>query len=92
MTFGIGRRDFITLLGGAAATWPLTALAQQSAASTARRIGLLLPGVAPRWRCGVSRRGQGLKEYSWVEGQNISRRVPFLPRVKRTRFRGSPPS
>jgi len=65
------RRAFIALLGGAAA-WPLVARAQQ-AASTVRRIGLLLPGnartTAVRGQLEAFR--QGLKEYGWVEGQNI---------------------
>ena len=65
------RREFILALGGAAA-WPLTARAQQ-AASTVRRIGLLLPGnartTAVRGQLEAFR--QGLKEYGWVEGQNI---------------------
>ena len=65
------RREFITLIGGAA-TWPLAARAQQ-AASTVRRIGLLLPGnartTAVRGQLEAFR--QGLKEYGWVEGQNI---------------------
>ena len=67
------RREFITLLGGAAAAWPLAARAQQPA-STVRRIGFLLPGVARTTavRGQLEAFHQGLKEYGWVEGQNIS--------------------
>ena len=67
------RREFIALLGGAAATWPLVARAQQPA-STVRRIGFLLPG-GPRTtvvRGELEAFHQGLKEYGWIEGQNIS--------------------
>jgi putative ABC transport system substrate-binding protein len=66
------RREFITALGGAAA-WPLAARAQQPA-STVRRIGFLLLGVARTTavRGALEAFRQGLKEYGWVEGQNIS--------------------
>jgi len=74
----IKRREFITLLGGVAAAWPLAARAQQADA-TVRRIGLLLPGNART----TAVRGQldafrhGLKEYGWVEGQNIIVKYSF---------------
>ena len=66
------RRDFITLLGGAAA-WPFEAVAQQPT-STIRRLGFLLPGgsrtTVVRGQLEAFR--QALKEYGLVEGQNIS--------------------
>jgi putative ABC transport system substrate-binding protein len=69
----VKRRAFITLLSGAAAAWPLAGRAQQ-AASTVSRVGFLLPGgprtTAVRGQLEAFR--QGLKEYGWVEGQNIS--------------------
>ena len=65
------RREFITLLGGAAA-WPLGARAQQG--STVRRIAFLLPGGARTTvvRAQLEAFRQGLKEYGWIDGQNIS--------------------
>ena len=84
----MNRRDFITLLGGAAAAWPLAARAQQPA-STVRRIGFLLPG-GPRTtvvRGQLEGFHQGLKKYGWIEGRNIS--VEYRFAAKRTRLRGS---
>jgi putative ABC transport system substrate-binding protein len=64
----IGRREFITLLGGAAATWPLVARAQQAAVPV---IGWLDPR-SPDDNVELLRRfRQGMKESGFVEGENV---------------------
>jgi putative tryptophan/tyrosine transport system substrate-binding protein len=65
----IGRRECITLLGGAA-TWPLVARAQPSA--KVAKIGVLWPGVTfpPPPRMDAFR--QALRQLGYVEGQNIA--------------------
>src|SRR5262249_55253329 len=64
------RREFITLLGGAAAAWPLAASAQQA---RMRRIGVLLPYAADD-REGQARLAafqQALAELGWSDGGNV---------------------
>jgi putative ABC transport system substrate-binding protein len=70
MTFGIGRREFITLLGGAAVTWPLATRAQQPA--RVFRVGLLLPASTDIAAPYIDAFRQGLRERGYVEGQNIT--------------------
>jgi putative ABC transport system substrate-binding protein len=71
MTFCIARREFITLLGGAAAAWPLAARAQQS--SGMRRIGALMNVAAddPVGQARIAAFLQGLQELGWTVGRNI---------------------
>jgi putative ABC transport system substrate-binding protein len=69
--FGIKRREFITLLGGAVAAWSLAAHAQQ-AAKKVSRIGILSPGP-PTPSSGLpSVLLQGLRELGYTEGQNLA--------------------
>ena len=65
------RREFITLLGGAAAAWPLVARAQQP--GPMRRIGVLMNGVAdhPEGPNYLPTFLQALRKLGWTDGQNI---------------------
>src|SRR5262245_13510477 len=66
----IGRREFITLLGGAAAAWPLAAYAQQG--GKLRTIGFLngtTPSTAGPW---VAAFVQRLRELGWIEGRTVA--------------------
>jgi putative tryptophan/tyrosine transport system substrate-binding protein len=65
------RREFITLLGGAAAAWPLAARAQQS--DRTRRIGVLM-SLAADDKEGQARLNafvQSLQELGWTDGRNL---------------------
>ena len=64
------RRDFITLLGGAAA-WPLAARAQQRAQM--RRVGALVPATSddPDYQSWIGAFQQALAQSGWITGRNV---------------------
>ena len=83
----IGRREFITLLGGAAAAWPLAARAQQR--ERMRRIGVLLrpqPRTIRNHRPASGRFSRSLEQLGWTIGPQCADRVPL------GRRRSRPPS
>src|SRR6266481_7044384 len=65
------RREFITLLGGAAAAWPLPTRAQQP--ERMRRIGVLWPYTEadPDSQSRIASLHQGLQDLGWTEGRNL---------------------
>ena len=71
MTAFIGRREFITLLGGAAAvSWPLAARAEQ--ASRLPTIGFLGSSTPSAWAPWTTAFQQRLRELGWTEGRSIA--------------------
>ena len=65
------RREFITLLGGSAVTWPLAARAQQP--DRMRRLGMLMNRAAddPRGQVELAAFQQALQQLGWSDGRNI---------------------
>jgi putative ABC transport system substrate-binding protein len=66
------RREFLTLLGGAAASWPLVAHAQQP-----KRVGVLMSRAAsdPTSQSQLTIFRQGMRKLGWIEGQNLQTEV-----------------
>ena len=71
MTIGVGRREFLSVLSGAAVAWPLGALAQQG--DGVRRVGIFmdLSEQDTEGQTRVAAFRQGLQDLGWTEGRNV---------------------
>ena len=63
------RREFITLIGGAAAAWPVVARAQPRKKPTVGFLGASTPAAAEQW---VAAFAQRLRELGWTEGRTVA--------------------
>src|SRR5215218_4213163 len=64
------RREFLGVLSGAAAAWPVAAHAQQP--DRMRRVGVLVSAADdPESRARITAFAEGLKELGWTDGRNI---------------------
>ena len=79
------RREFITLLGGAALAWPVTVRAQQG--ERVRRIGVLMPYAAddPHAQARVAAFLQGLQQRGWTVGDNVRIDIRWATGAERIR-------
>jgi putative tryptophan/tyrosine transport system substrate-binding protein len=75
----IRRRDFITLLGGIAAAWPLTARAQQSGEGRRIAVMIALPEGDPELDKWLVAFRQRLDTLGWLEGRNVHIDYRFAP-------------
>jgi putative ABC transport system substrate-binding protein len=80
--YAMQRREFITLLGGAAAGWPLAARGQQSGKMW--RIGYLGFGPASNWTSEVEALRKGLRDLGYVEGKNTIIEFRWAERADQT--------
>jgi putative tryptophan/tyrosine transport system substrate-binding protein len=73
------RREFITLLGGGAAAWPRTLMAQQP--NRVRRIGVLMELAASdsQARSNIAALQRGLRGLGWLEGSNLGIEYRWAP-------------
>jgi putative ABC transport system substrate-binding protein len=79
------RRDLLTVIGGAAAAWPLAARAQQT--DRMPRVGVLMgqPEADPETEIRVKALMQGLAALGWTEGRNVHIFLRYLPAAELAR-------